>query len=257
MTDTRTINELHRAKIGKVSNKWSSYLSYYDQLFEPIKDEPLKLFEIGIQNGGSMETWGSYFKNAESIIGCDINEKCKNLTFTDPRISVIVGNANTQPIFETLLRKGPFDLIIDDGSHLSEDILVSFLNYFPMVRPGGIYVVEDTHAIYQRASTNIHHKSNALSFFKDLTDVINFQFWFRDERIENLLQPYINAPVPAFLTEGWIESIDFRNSIITVRKSLSNNHNKVGEITISGDVADVDPEPLRIKQAMLFQSQPR
>ena len=109
MNDPRTINELHRAKSGKVSNKWSSYLSYYDQLFAPIKDEPLKLFEIGIQNGGSLETWGSYFKNAVSIIGCDINEKCKNLTFTDPRISVIVGNANTQPIFETLLQKGPFE----------------------------------------------------------------------------------------------------------------------------------------------------
>ena len=39
--NSRTIDALHRTKTGKVSNKWSSYLIYYDQLFEPIKDTPL------------------------------------------------------------------------------------------------------------------------------------------------------------------------------------------------------------------------
>ncbi len=256
-TDRRTVNDLHRAKTGKVSNKWSSYLHYYDQLFSALKDDPLKLFEIGIQNGGSLETWGSYFRYAESIIGCDIDEKCRNLTFADPRISVIVGNANTQEIFQTVISKGPFDVIIDDGSHLSEDIMVGFLNYFPLLKPGGIYVVEDTHAVYQRASTNIHKKTTALAFFKDLTDVVNYEFWFRDEHIENMLKPYMNVAVPAFLMEGWIDSIEFRNSIITIRKSLNPTHNKVGEIIVAGDVADVDPAPLRIKQAMRIQGQSR
>jgi cephalosporin hydroxylase len=250
----RSVDDLHRSKKGKVSNKWSSYLAYYDQLFAPLRDAPLRLLEIGIQNGGSLETWASYFSRAESIIGCDINEKCHDLVYTDPRISVIVGNANTSDIFRTIVGRGPYDVVIDDGSHLSEDILVSFLNYFPTVKPGGIYVVEDTHAVYQRASTNIHHKLNALAFFKDLTDVINYQFWFRDEKIENLLKPYLNVAIPSFLAEGWIDSIEFRNSIVTIRKSTAPDHNKLGTITIGGDVAEIDTEPLRIKQAMLMRS---
>ncbi len=248
-SERRTIDGLHRTKTGKVSNKWSSYLSYYDELFSSRKDDPIRLFEIGIQNGGSLETWSSYFKNAQSITGCDIDEKCRQLKYDDPRVSVIVGNANTTSIFQEAIAKGPFDVIIDDGSHLSEDILASFLNYFPTLAPGGIYVVEDTHAVYQRAATNIHNKANALDFFKALTDVVNYQFWFSDEKIENLLAPYMGCAVPAFLTAGWIHSVAFQNSIVTIRKALSPNHHKLGDITISGDVADVDPEPLRIKLA--------
>jgi len=250
----RTITSLHTSKRGKVSNKWSSYLSYYDKLFDQIKDDPIKLFEIGVQNGGSLETWSNYFLNAKAIIGCDVDEKCSQLSFEDPRISVIIGNANSQPVYQSLVQKGPFDVIIDDGSHLSEDILVSFLNLFPMLIPGGLYVVEDTHAVYQRAATGIHNKRNVFGFFKELTDVVNYQFWHHEQSIENLLAQYFTVPIPNFLNQGWIESIEFRNSIVTTRKSHSSNLNSLGSINITGDVADVDPEPLRVKNALLKQN---
>ena len=72
-----SIKEIHIQKTGKVSDKWSSYLDYYDTVFFSRKNESINLLEIGVQNGGSLETWAEYFKNAKNIIGCDIDEKCK------------------------------------------------------------------------------------------------------------------------------------------------------------------------------------
>ena len=48
----------------------------------------------------------------------------------------------------------PFDIIIDDGSHLDEHMWVTFLEIWPTLRPGGIYIIEDIispHTIVGRA----------------------------------------------------------------------------------------------------------
>jgi hypothetical protein len=248
--ETRTVSTVHGNKTGKVSNKWSSYLPYYDQLFDQIKDSTIRLFEIGVQNGGSLETWASYFPNAELVLGCDIDERCGRLLFDDPRISVIVANANSPEGFGEIVQLAPFDVIVDDGSHLSEDIIISFLNYFQFVRPGGIYVIEDTHAVYMRESTNIHNRQNAFGFFKEITDLMNYEFWSRDKSPIDLFSPFLNVPLPAWVFEGWVDSIEFRNSIITIKKSTVPGHNKLGFMKVTGVVADVDAEPLKVKAAL-------
>ena len=43
-----SIETLHRNKTGKVSDKWASYLPYYDQLFAPLQEQPITLLEIGV-----------------------------------------------------------------------------------------------------------------------------------------------------------------------------------------------------------------
>jgi hypothetical protein len=43
---------------------------------------------------------------------------------------------------------GPFDLVIDDGSHLGVHQHASFAALFPSVRPGGWYVIEDLETSY-------------------------------------------------------------------------------------------------------------
>ncbi|MBK7001208.1 MAG: class I SAM-dependent methyltransferase [Rhodoferax sp.] len=243
-----SIQNIHAENDGKVSNKWSSYLPYYDWLFGDISSDRIRLLEIGVQNGGSLETWAKYFINAEFIVGCDINEKCSQLVFEDKRISVIIGNANSQDVYEKLGKLQKFDVIIDDGSHLSEDMLVSFVNYFPLLKPGGIYVVEDTHAVYWRRETKIG-SNNAIKFFQVLSDVVNYQFWHGDSSIDEVLLPYFVSSVPAYLKEGWIDSVEFRNSIITIRKAKTADHAKVGSMNITGNSAEVDPEPLRVRNA--------
>ena len=84
----KTFADIHLEKKGKASDKWESYLSYYDKIFLPLKQNNISLLEIGIQNGGSLETYLEYFKNAKNIIGCDKKQKCSLLKYSDPKIIV-------------------------------------------------------------------------------------------------------------------------------------------------------------------------
>jgi cephalosporin hydroxylase len=135
MKDLKTFYESHT---GKTSDKWESYFPVYDRIFSPYRDRNLSLLEIGIQNGGSLDIWAKYFANASKIIGCDIDPSCGKLRFSDNRISVLIGDIISSSIFrkiESLSQK--FEIIIDDGSHNSDDIIRAFLLYFPFVSPGG------------------------------------------------------------------------------------------------------------------------
>jgi hypothetical protein len=235
-----SIENLHRNKIGKVSDKWASYLPYYDQLFAPLREFPVKLLEIGVQNGGSLETWSNYFNNATLLIGCDIDENCAELRYSDARINIVVGDANSGATYQKILDVSPqFDIVIDDGSHRSTDIINSFINYFPLLTPGGVYVVEDTCCLFMdEFGGGVLSEFSAYAFFKRLTDVVNFQFWKNEVSINNYLRTFFDLrSTPIFILDGWLESIEFRNSIITIKKALKPGHEKLGERIIVGSDA--------------------
>ena len=88
----KTLNELYKEHQGKVSDKWSIYLHVYNEIFTKYRDDTVRLLEIGVQNGGSLEIWAKYFSQAERLIGCDINPDCASLTYNDPKFTVIVGD---------------------------------------------------------------------------------------------------------------------------------------------------------------------
>jgi hypothetical protein len=245
-----SIEWLHRTKSGKASDKWASYLPYYDLLFGPLRDIAIDMLEIGVQNGGSLDTWSQYFHNGRNFIGCDIDTDCAQLRYDDPRISIVVGDANAAPAFQTIKNICPeFDIIIDDGSHKSIDIMNSFVNYFPLVKPGGIYVVEDTHTLYStQFGGGILNEYSAYAFFKRLIDVTNFQFWRDDLTIKPYFSTFFpEGDIPSFITDGWVDSIDFRNSIITITKSHQASHEKLGERVIVGTSAQVQPLATSLK----------
>lgn len=239
---TRSISSLHLSKTDKVSDKWESYLDFYDSLFAPLCDSPVSLLEIGVQNGGSLETWAEFFQEGRHIVGCDIDPKCGQIKYDDPRISVIVGDANSNAAHQAIQAIAPqYDIIIDDGSHVSIDILNAFVNYFPLVKPGGYYIVEDTHTLYDDGfGGGILNEFGAYAFFKKLVDVVNFQFWRDQLSINTYLRTFFPLKsLPSFISEGWVDSIEFRNSIITIRKAEGPGHEKLGRRLIVGRSAQV------------------
>ena len=242
----KSLESIHRVKTGKVSDKWQSYLGYYDGLFGPLRQAPVTLFEIGVQNGGSLETWAEYFENGKQFIGCDINPKCGTLRFQDSRIQVIVADATALSVRQSVQNMAPeLDIVIDDGSHKSIDVISAFLGYFPLIRPGGLFVVEDAHTLYMdEYGGGILNEYAAYHFFKKLVDVVSFQFWRNELSLQTLLSTFFPAgALPQFIVDGWIESIEFRNSILTIRKALNPGHEKLGERLISGTDAQVWPGP--------------
>jgi hypothetical protein len=211
---------------GKYSDKWSSYLEIYWDLFEPIRSNEADLLEIGIQNGGSLEIWAKLFPNAENLIGFDVHPKCKDLKFSDPRIKVFVEDAS-DPKSGALVKQVSSNLgvVIDDGSHVSKDIIRSFLIFFPQLKPGGLYVIEDLHASYwSEWQGGVSHPESSMQFLKLLADVVNFDHWgIRANRTE--LFEFIRATSDLLdeSTFSKIESVTFLDSVCVVRKKTITN----------------------------------
>ena len=242
----KTIDTLHRTHTGKSSDKYVAYLAVYDRIFSPYQDQPVKLLEIGVQNGGSLDVWAEYFSNAEKIVGCDIDPKCKNLIYPDKRIHVVAGDINVEDTYKEISSHADmYDIIIDDASHVSDNIIRTFLIYFPLLSPGGIFVVEDTHSLYwAEYQGGILRQTTAYAFFKLFVDLINYEHWKDDLSIEKLFSSFPPAYIQPFLQEGWVDGIEFYNSMVIIRKSQSPSHSKLKERLIVGSEAIVCPEML-------------
>jgi hypothetical protein len=249
--NTLSIENIHRNKAGKVSDKWASYLSVYEDIFFRLRDKKVNLLEVGIQNGGSLETWATYFCNANLLIGCDIDERCNQLRYDAKHIHVVVGDVNHSITLQRILDICQnFDIVIDDGSHQSNDILETFFRYFQLINPGGIYVVEDTHTLYRsNYGGGILNEFSAYSFFKKCIDLINYEFWSEEINSEVYFRTFFpHGLMPQFIKDGWIDGIEFRNSMIIIRKANVPTHGKLGDRVISGQFANVNDSILRFKK---------
>jgi GT2 family glycosyltransferase len=219
----KTLADFYKSHTGKVSDKWALYLREYDRLFAPYREQTISMLEIGIQNGGSLEIWSQYFPNAQKFVGCDINPDCDKLTYADPRIAVIVGDATTpETQAQVLAQSASFDLIIEDGSHTSSDIVKAFARYFPALKTGGLFVTEDLHCSYwQDHEGGIFHPYSSITFFKHLADMVNHEHWgvekSRTELIAGFEQVFNVDFDETLLCQ--ISSVEFVNSICVVRKS--------------------------------------
>lgn len=234
---TKTLADLYASHRGKVSDKWTVYLKVYEQIFRSYRASKLRLLEIGIQNGGSLEIWRRYFENAAVLIGCDINVACAQLRYDDPRIHVVVADANTDEAERAIAAHSDrFDLIIDDGSHRSSDIVRSFARYFPRLDNGGLYVVEDLHCSYwQEFEGGLVDPWSSMSFLKRLADVINHEHWGtsygRGEVLSSFEKRYGASVAEESLAQ--IHSIEFYNSVCVIRKR-EQSENELGPRVVVG-----------------------
>lgn len=114
-----------------------TYIGPYAELFEPIRQDAVSLCEIGIDKGGSLGLWSDYFQRQDArIVGVDIY--CRDRSFG--RIRTIQGDSRIKTTAEKV---GAVNVLIDDGSHDVNDQVATFRVFWPNVKPGGIYVIED------------------------------------------------------------------------------------------------------------------
>lgn len=146
----RTLTEImnaNRSDKGTVMEGWEAhgYSPYYEQWFESLRDEPIRLLEIGVCDprmpGASLVSWYEYFQKAQ-IFGYDIVDATR---FDNDRITTFRGDQSSRKDLERFLQVhgGDFDIIIDDGSHLDAHQQTSLAVLFDQVRPGGQYIIED------------------------------------------------------------------------------------------------------------------
>ena len=120
-----------------------NYTELYERLLFERKDDPLKIFEIGIAEGGSLAMWQDYFPKAR-IFAVDIVEKKR---FDNARVTTLIADQASREQLQAAIQTsgGDIDVLVDDGGHTMEQQQVSLGFLFPHVRPGGYYIVEDVH----------------------------------------------------------------------------------------------------------------
>jgi len=133
--------DLAKYNTDKITNR---YLEQYDTVLEPWVDKEIKLLEIGVYKGGSLNLWHDYFSKG-TIIGIDIFTPDK-ITVTE-RIKFYKGSQADRAFLTDVSEKNApdgFDIIIDDASHIGELSRMTFWHLFENhLKPGGLYVMED------------------------------------------------------------------------------------------------------------------
>jgi hypothetical protein len=121
-----------------------SYLDFYDPILARWTDREIRLLEIGIYKGGSLQLWRDYFPRG-IIVGIDV--KLPEHFKPGERIQVFQGSqADTRFLSEVANKVAPegFDIIIDDASHIGTLTKTAFWHLFDNhLKPGGLYAIED------------------------------------------------------------------------------------------------------------------
>ncbi len=128
------------------------YTAVYSLLFARYKHAPIHFAEIGIAMGASLELWSKYFKHPEArLVGFDRDWGLLNHAkerVGDPRLHVglmdVSVDENVKNSLENAVVAGEkYDVIIDDSSHNHEHQIRIIHEAFPLLKPGGMLIVED------------------------------------------------------------------------------------------------------------------
>ena len=152
---------------GKKICKWRHYFDIYHRHFAQFRSREVRILEIGLAAGGSLGMWRHYFGEKCTVVGIDIDARCK--AYEKDGFKIYIGD-QTDRVFWQQFRKqeSPFDIIIDDGGHLAEQQVVTLEELLPHLRPGGVYLCEDVHHAHQGFTAYV----GGLINHYNLTDVI-------------------------------------------------------------------------------------
>lgn len=220
---------------GYISSKWGHYCYIYQELFARFLTggKPITLLEIGVQNGGSLELWARFLPEGSQIYGIDVAANCLNLKFAD-NIRVYHGNAANPNFWQKELSETTFDVIIDDGSHLCDEVIATFnLLFDKKLNPGGIYLVEDLHTSYAWAyKGGFCAKNSSIEHFKKVIDAINAEHYKKPLFMGKKLFDQMRA------LSRQIRRISFYDSICAVEKYYQERENAF-EIFLTGYKAEI------------------
>jgi hypothetical protein len=199
-----------------MSDKWENYVEIYEVHFAPYKEKKVDILEIGVQNGRHLQVLKKYFKHSK-IYGIDINPNvCKQELGNE--ITTMCFDATKKTLVDDKLNNLTFDIIIDDASHKSDDVIKSFNLLFSKVKPSGIYIVEDLHTSYWKEFKGSYKCKNAsIEYLKSLVDLINAYHIRPNQNVQNI--DFFNklSDFEKQLVQS-IHSITFYDSVAVIKK---------------------------------------
>ncbi|MEU1464992.1 hypothetical protein ABZ467_30690 [Streptomyces sp. NPDC005727] len=212
------------------TDKWSflhQYTQHYQRHFGPLRDRRLKICEIGVggygdtdAGGGSLNMWKEFFPRG-LVYGVDIADK---RALDRPRITTIQADQSDPEALRSMAEKyGPFDIVIDDGSHMSPHVITSFKTLFPCLAEDGIYVVEDLHGSYwpqlfEGSEDDLNAPEFTVGFLKEMVDGLNHEEFLRSET---------RVPKP---TDRSIKGIHFYHNLAFIDKGRNEEGGPIASV---------------------------
>lgn len=136
----KTIQEiLSSYECDKHNDIEHSYGEFYADLFNKFdRNSVINILELGVQRGGSLLAWKEYFPNA-NVIGIDISDSRLD-KYKQDSVKFIRGDLR---LAIDQVKDMKFDIIIDDADHFDGTNAWVVANYYKLLKPVGIIVVED------------------------------------------------------------------------------------------------------------------
>lgn len=215
----KTYKEIFDSQRNFNSDKWEHYFDIYDHLLGKFYESKVNYLEIGVQNGGSLEIAKKLFASDSLIIGMDIDPNCKRL---EGKVAnqIIIGSQVDDATLLKVSEFGPFDIIIDDGSHIQSHMIVTFFKLFPLLSQNGVYIIEDTHTNYSPEHQESFLGIGLYDYFKGLSERLNIDFinsHFRKDRYKLPRHERSSIhQIPDIVRD--IFSIEFFDSVIAIKK---------------------------------------
>jgi len=203
---------------GKDVHKLRHYLPVYESALPT--DRPIRMLEIGVFHGGSLQMWHNYLHPDSVIVGIDIDPDTKQFDNPAQQVHVRIGGQQDATFLRSVVDEfGPFDVILDDGSHVPSHMVASFQVLFPEgLKPGGVYLVEDIHTNYWTVYRD--QKMSFVDFSKWLIDAMHAHYIpmidepnFREGHPDRL--PRVSVPLAAAI----LEKVEFYDSIAVFHRA--------------------------------------
>jgi len=199
-------------------HKWHHYFDIYTKHFGRYRDRPIKMLEIGVYRGGSLRMWKDYFHPDSTIVGIDIDKGCKDHEIADRNVFVRIGSqADPRFLAEVNEEFGPFDIILDDGSHKTHHQNISFGALFrPALKDGGCYMVEDVHTNYWLK--HVDSEDTFIDLSKQMVDMLHEPYFDRKETHFRHGHPEAVKQLELSYLAANLASIAFYDSIVVFDK---------------------------------------
>lgn len=173
-------------KHGTDKATYHKYCDFYEENL-PGRDFTGRLLEIGVMDGNSLRMWREYYPKAK-IVGIDIALQ-SDLRIDGVDLMEMDGTDST-----ATWQLGLFDIIVDDGSHMTSDQQASFnYLYYNHLNSGGHYILEDLHTSFWPRYVDSPVTTIDFLNAKRFADGKDVTLWRRDENEDDSITSIIRG----------------------------------------------------------------
>ncbi|MEO0370760.1 MAG: class I SAM-dependent methyltransferase [Pseudomonadota bacterium] len=185
-------------------HKWHHYIPLYDRYLSRFRGTTVRMLEIGVNKGGSLQMWRRFLGEDAIIFGIDIDPDCAQ--FDGQAGQVRVGSQGDRVFLNRVVEEmGGVDVVLDDGSHRMNHIESSLHTLFPLMELYGIYLIEDLHAAYWSGmGGGFKAPGNFFNHVRKMIDDMHYAYHRKDLQVPTL--------------EGAVAGLHVHDSLVAIDK---------------------------------------